>query len=237
MIKTIQNSLFRNSIVLLSSLLAFFVGGFWVEYRLFPISNSVELLRKLQASQGYLPQHDFNNFPDDISGSEYLNIKSESDSVLIKQRLKDFVFSNKSNSRQSVSIGSNCREFDLNFCKSTFNFLVEMSQGFESNVVFYETISEPRGLVIVHGGHGVNPEDLGGRNLIEKVLIQGFDVAAVSMPLNGKNKKSLEIKTKTTGIISIRDHNAFNMLEEKDFSSISYFVEPVSKSLTHNHLL
>ena len=84
-----------------------------------------------------------------------------------------------------------------------------------------------RAMVLVHAGHGADHADFRGDEMVQQLLDAGFGVALFSMPLEGTNRQQLTVATPRSGRIPVTSHQAFELLEEPEFSPLSYFVTPV----------
>ena len=82
-------------------------------------------------------------------------------------------------------------------------------------------------LIIYHNGHGQYLHD--GEKQIRFLLDRGYPVLVFSMPLSGMNSEPvIMLDGKETKLVV---HNQFKILESDEFSTISYFVEPIAVSL------
>ena len=82
-------------------------------------------------------------------------------------------------------------------------------------------------LIIYHNGHGQYLHD--GKKQIRFLLDRGYPVLVFSMPLSGMNSEPvIMLDGKETKLVV---HNQFKILESDEFSTISYFVEPIAVSL------
>ena len=82
-------------------------------------------------------------------------------------------------------------------------------------------------LIIYHNGHGQYLHD--GKKQIRFLLDRGYPVLVFSMPLSGMNSEPvIMLDGKETKLVV---HDQFKILESDEFSTISYFVEPIAVSL------
>jgi len=85
-------------------------------------------------------------------------------------------------------------------------------------------------LIVYHQGHSGG--FINGKETIGKFLNSGYTVAAFSMPLTGMNNQP-DIEIDNVGTIRIVKHDQFSMLEEKNFSTMYYFLNPIHVTLNY----
>ena len=129
----------------------------------------------------------------------------------------------------SVEQGISDKKFDdLKNLKKIDRFTVEMKHGINS-IAYLLHPKEPseNDLIIYHNGHADYLHD--GKKQIRFLLDRGYSVLVFSMPLNGMNNQPVIILDgKETKLVV---HDQFEFLESNEFSTISYFVEPIAVSL------
>ena len=82
-------------------------------------------------------------------------------------------------------------------------------------------------LVIYSEGH--SGDFIHGSETIQNLLSDGFDVLAFSMPLIGMNNQP--VVNSDFGKIKLTTHNHFQFIESETFSTIKYFLHPITISL------
>ena len=98
-----------------------------------------------------------------------------------------------------------------------------MEKDFYSYTYHFIPKQKKNRLLIFHQGHINGLNELGGNDLINKYLDNGFDVIGIAMPsFNGNNGP-------------VFNHNKIMEMENESFNPIKIFLEPVSISL--NYLL
>jgi len=125
--------------------------------------------------------------------------------------------------------------FDKNFdsltnLKKIDRITIEMKHGINSIVyLLHPEERQQDDLLIYHNGHGQYLH--AGENQIRFLVDQGYTVLVFSMPVTGMNSEPvLMLEDKEVKIVS---HDDFSLLESDEFSTISYFVEPISVSLNY----
>ena len=125
--------------------------------------------------------------------------------------------------------------FDKNFdsltnLKKIDRITIEMKHGINSIAyLLHPKERQQDDLIIYHNGHGQYLHE--GKNQIEFFLDRGYTVLVFSMPVTGMNSNPvLMLKDKEVKIVS---HDDFSLLESDEFSTISYFVEPIAVSLNY----
>ena len=117
---------------------------------------------------------------------------------------------------------------DLKNLKKIDRITVEMKHGVNSIAyLLYPQELLHNDLIIYHNGHGDYLH--AGKKQIRFLLDRGYPVLVFSMPLSGMNSEPvIMLDGKETKLVV---HNQFKILESDEFSTISYFVEPIAVSL------
>ena len=105
---------------------------------------------------------------------------------------------------------------------------VEME--YDVNSVSYLFIPEQSNnkLILYHQGHG--GDFLLGKNTIQFFLDRNFTVFAMTMPLVGMNNQPI-VEIDGLGEMKLIYHNQFELLEEKNFNPMKFFVHPIQINL------
>lgn len=108
---------------------------------------------------------------------------------------------------------------------------IRMKHGFESIVYLLHPKDLSRNkLMIFHQGHEHGfTRDL---HFIERFIEKGFTVLALAMPLGGMNSRPV-IDIPSFGNFQMMHHSQFSLLETREFSPLSLFLEPVTVSLNY----
>ena len=107
---------------------------------------------------------------------------------------------------------------------------IEMESGVNSIAYFFKASDSNNKLIIYHQGH--RGDFFEGKQSIEYFLEKNYSVIAFSMPLLGMNSQPI-IDHPQFGKIKIQSHNQFELIENKNFSPIKFFVEPVIVSINY----
>jgi pimeloyl-ACP methyl ester carboxylesterase len=114
--------------------------------------------------------------------------------------------------------------------KGIDEFEIRMSYGVNSVVYHFKPKTAIHKLVLYHHGHG---EDFFvNKQVIQFFLDRGYSVLAFAMPLSGMNSRPL-VTDRNGKLRILAQHNDFEHLDSKEFSSILFFVEPVLESLNY----
>jgi hypothetical protein len=211
-------------------LLAFIAGGAWTKYLIYPIPQISEIVRNAKIRLLISEKYELSQTTNVESPYKFISIANKKTSANKRYILSNYIYRDiKTKNTNAVSIISDCRcgNADVNSYKSVDRYFIKISEGFVSNILLYKTKRRSKGLFIVQGGHGVFPEDLGGADVIERMLNSGFDVGAISLPMSGRNSNILYASTEIAGRVELRDHSGFDVLESNKFSPIVMFVAPI----------
>jgi len=163
-----------------------------------------------------------------------INFKNESDILEKRTELINLIWkSNDLPNEFPSSVESNfddIRYNDLKNLKAIEKINIEMKNSVNSIVYLFLAEQSNQKLFIYHQGHG--GDFYHGKQTIQKLLNSGFSVAAFSMPLHGMNSQP-EIEFENIGKIKFFKHNQFVLLEEDDFSTLSYFFSPINTTLNY----
>lgn len=108
--------------------------------------------------------------------------------------------------------------------------VVTMDYGVDSVAYHFKAKDRNNKLVIYCQGH--KGDFYNGRKTIEKLVNEGYDVAAFSMPLMGKNNQPT-IQMEGYGYIRLSDHNSFFFIETDSFSPIKFFMHPIAATINY----
>ena len=119
---------------------------------------------------------------------------------------------------------------DLTNLEQIDKISITMKHDVDSIVYLFQPKQSINELVLYHQGHSGG--FINGKTTIGKLLDSGYTVAAFSMPLIGMNNQP-NVEIENLGLIKIVKHDQFSMLEEENFSSMYYFLNPVSVTLNY----
>ena len=105
---------------------------------------------------------------------------------------------------------------------------VEMEHGVNSVSYLFIPEQSNNKLILYHQGHG--GDFLLGKNTIQFFLDRNFTVLAMTMPLIGMNNQPI-VEIDGLGEMKLIHHNQFELLEEKNFNPMKFFVHPIQINL------
>jgi hypothetical protein len=108
---------------------------------------------------------------------------------------------------------------------------ITMQHGVNSIVYFFHPEKSNNELILYHQGHSGG--FVNGKETIAYFVQNGYSVAAFSMPLFGMNNQPV-VNSENFGQIKLISHNQFSLLENNDFSPMSYFFTPVISILNYS---
>ena len=194
-----------------------------------------------KTTDSYLPIVTFLNDDESVVKNNYENnttklihIKNQTDAALKRDAIIAFIWKDNgfpaylptqtelSIHDESFSNMENLKQID--------KIIIKMDRGVDSVVYLFHPETSNNRLVIYHQGH--DGGFIEGKKTIEFLLKNNYSVLAFSMPLFGMNNQPLiELENKET--IKLISHNQFFYLDSDEFTSIKYFVEPITVSLNH----
>lgn len=122
------------------------------------------------------------------------------------------------------------RYSDLSNLKQIDKMTVSMDYELNSFAYLFLPIESNNELIIYHQGH--SGDFFNGKDTIQKFLDNGYPVLAFSMPLLGMNNQPI-VDSEYFGKIHLTSHNHFQLIDNSNFSSMKFFVEPVIVSLNY----
>jgi pimeloyl-ACP methyl ester carboxylesterase len=114
---------------------------------------------------------------------------------------------------------------DISSLASVDRLTIHMDLGVTSVVhMLHARANTGKCLILYHEGHGAS--FLARKVLIRRVLDQGCDVAALSLPLTGNDNSRPTIDHARFGRILLNDPDKFELLETERQSTIQFFLTP-----------
>ncbi len=164
-----------------------------------------------------------------------IKIKSEQDIVKKQEMLVDFIWSGAgfpfSKLPDIVENNINDERYsDMKNLKSIDKLTINMDYKINSIAYLFLPERSNDSLVIYHQGH--KGDFFLGKETIQFFLDEGYSVLSLSMPLYGMNNQPV-VNLPDRGKIKLEMHNQFQLLDNSDFSSIKFFVEPIATSLNY----
>lgn len=163
-----------------------------------------------------------------------INIENRNDILEKRQELIEFIWKSKSFPTQNTpTIEENIsdeRYRKLKNLEQIDKYTISMDYGVDSIAYLFLAKEKNGNLVIYHEGHG--GDFIRGYETIDSLLQNNYSVIAFSMPLLGLNNQP-EVEIPHLGRIILKNHNNFQFLDTSDFSSIKFFLHPVTVSLNY----
>ena len=172
-----------------------------------------------------------------ITNSELINLinfKNESDILEKRAELINLIWKSDNLPNEYPNliepIFNDTRYNDLENLNRIEKINIEMKNNVNSIVYLFLAEKSNQKLIIYHQGHG--GDFYLGKQIIQKLLDSGFSVAAFSMPLYGMNNQPV-VELENIGKVKFFKHNQFVLLEEENFSTLSYFFSPINTTLNY----
>ena len=119
---------------------------------------------------------------------------------------------------------------NLKNLESIDKLTIEMEYGVNSIAYLFNPLTSNDKLIIYHQGH--RGDFVEGKQTIAYFLEKNYSVMAFSMPLLGMNSQPI-IEHSQFGTIKIQSHNQFELLDERNYTPIKFFIEPIIVSLNY----
>ncbi len=163
-----------------------------------------------------------------------INIKNEKDIINKRKEIIDYVWKGQGFPKtypDIIKIGvSNGKLSDLDNLKRIDEITINMEYGVNSVIYHFHPIKSNNKLIIYHQGHS-GSFDTYGRDAMQFFLNKGYSVLAFSMVLYGLNNNPI-VET-SFGKIKLLNHDWFTVLDNENFSSLRFFIEPVVIALNY----
>jgi hypothetical protein len=217
-----------KSVILILILCLVFVSGILVaSYEIFPYSELKSIKNELEKTPN-IPSFEANN----VSSLIHINNLSSIDET--RNNLNLFLWNEKNITDDLPDkIEKNFfddRYSDLQNLDSIDKFSINMEDGVNSIAYFFKPTNDNGKLIIYHQGH--RGDFIHGKQTIEYFLEKNYSVMAFSMPLLGMNSQPI-IEHSQFGTIKIQSHNQFELLDERNYTPIKFFIEPIIVSLNY----
>ena len=222
----------RKSLIIIGVLLIFIVG-YSIGNENLPFNDSLKL-----TYQDIFQKNSEKNFENidsifyETDVDSLIRIESEEDIISKRTNLINFIWKNNTIDPETPPfIEKNFydeRYIDLDGLSQINKYKIEMEFGVNSVAYLFLPEKSNNELVIYHQGH--SGDFFNGYETINHLLKNNYSVIAFSLPLLGPNNQPL-VDVPNLGLITLKNHNNFQFLDSENFSSIKYFVHPISVSL------
>jgi len=210
--------------------MVFFIWGLGAGvYHIFPYDVIFEIKNSILSDNK--EKIEFKILTNDLESLIHISNKNDIDTK--RNSLITYIWKENSlPNHQPNSIETNIVDdrYDLSNLKSIDKITIIMKNNVQSISYFFTPENPNNRLIIYHQGHA--GDFILGKETIQYFLDNNYSVLAFSMPLTGLNNQPI-IDDPNFGKIEINLHEEFKFLESDDFSTISYFVEPIVISLNY----
>jgi len=215
------------SIIIVIAIISFSYGIMVGHYNFFPFEQLKEL--KILVSE----ENSDMNKVDRLLGDVRLTIDIEDDGDVKEKReqLRDFIWKNSKSGESDTVLERSIideRYSKLQNLKQIDKISILMEHGINSKSYLFLADESNNELVIYHQGH--DGDFFLGINTIKFLLDNNYNVLAFSMPLHGMNDKPI-VDIPRIGKMELFLHQQLGMLDNENFSSIKFFVEPIFTAL------
>ena len=209
---------------------SFFIGISVGAYKLFPYSILDDVKDDLMFQE--VKNENFENIPIDFQN--LVSIKNDSDISEKKLDLINYIWKSENISFEKPKF--NEQIIDENFLPMANLDRIDaleiiMQHDVNSIVYFFHPEKSNNELILYHQGHSGG--FVNGKETIAYFVKNGYSVAAFSMPLIGMNNQPI-VNSEDFGQIKLISHNQFFLLENDDFSPMSYFFTPINSILNYS---
>ena len=220
----------KSLIFIIFIALSFFAWGFASGvYHIFPYDSIFEIKNSI-----YDKNNDNIEFEIlDVDIESLIHISNQNDIQNKKISLINYIWkSNSLPNHQPKFIDTDIVDdrFDLSNLKSIDKITISMEHDVQSISYLFNPENSNNRLIIYHQGHA--GDFINGKATIQYFIDKNYSVLAFSMPLTGLNNQPI-VDDPNLGKIRIDLHEEFKFLESDNFSTISYFLEPIVVSLNY----
>jgi len=195
-------------------------------YQIFPYENLKFMKEILSPSEKNTEIYQIDN-----NISSLISIQNFKDINTKKENIISFVWKNNGFPDKALDFEKNVtdnRYSDLKELLQIDKIEVDMDYGVDSKAYLFLAKDSNNKVIIYHQGHDGDFEK--GKNTIDFFVKNGYNVLAMSMPLQGMNEKPI-IDIPHIGKIKFFSHDQFRFLDNENFSSMKFFFEPIAISL------
>ena len=219
---------YAKTLILLSIFLLVFLSGIFVStYQIFPFDFLKSIKNELTMNTSKT-SYESNDVISLIHATDTISIDN------LKTDLNLFLWNeqyipNKIPQKIEKSF-KDVRYQNMNNLDSIEKITIDMEFGINSVAYFFKPNESNNKLVIYHQGH--RGDFFEGKETIEYFLEKNYSVVAFSMPLLGLNHQPI-IEHSNFGKIQLISHNQLELLENENFSTIKFFVEPIIVTINY----
>jgi len=195
-------------------------------FQIFPYEN----LKDIKETFSF-PKKEINTFQTENNISSLISIQNIDDVNKKREDIISFIWKSDGFPDRIINFEKNVldsRYADLEELLQIDKIEIDMDYGIDSKAYLFLSKNSNEKVIIYHQGHDGDFEK--GKEIIRFFLKNGFNVLAMSMPLQGMNEQPI-IEIPQIGKIKLFSHEQFRFLDNENFSSMKFFLEPVAVSL------
>lgn len=179
-----------------------------------------------------LPDNAISGYPDvynQTDVSKITSIKTKKDVEDVRNNLIQFIFGKEGlpYGKLPTKITENYQDKryeDIASLQSITKLVVTMDFGLDSKIYHFIPVSGNGRVVLYHQGH--RGDFIQGKEVIGKLLDNGYSVVAFSMPVYGMNIQPI-VNLPKLGLLKITDHDKMKFLQPASGHPVKYFAEPI----------
>mgnify|MGYP006089036487 FL=1 len=229
--KRVNHIIMKINTIIIGIIIGIFILGYSIGSNSIPFDDTVKSYYSKLTAPNYYEQNSDKILPIlyQTNLQSLIHIDNENDITKTRNQIIDYVWKGEgfSKTKMPSKIEQNIQDerYDniINLEKID-KITVTMEYGVESYAYIFVAKQNNGDIVFYHQGHG--GDFVKGKKTIEFFLEKGYSVVAFSMPLLGMNNQPI-VNIENIGMIKIKTHEHFRLLDSENFSSIKFFLEPV----------
>ena len=217
--------------IIIIIIIGIFILGYSIGSNSIPFDDTVKSYYSKLTAPNYYEQNSDEILPilyqTDIQS--LIHIDNENDITKTRNQIIDFVWKeskfSKTKMPSKIELDIQDERYDdiINLEKID-KITITMEYGVESYAYVFLAKQNNKDIVLYHQGH--DGDFVKGKKTIEFFLEKGYSVVAFSMPLHGMNNQPI-VNIENIGVIKMKTHEQFRLLDSDNFSSIKFFLEPI----------
>tara|TARA_Y100001936_G_C16073413_1_gene672334 strand:- start:1378 stop:2508 length:1131 start_codon:yes stop_codon:yes gene_type:complete len=225
----------QKKLIIIAGLVVIFIIGYSFGNEKLPFNESIKLFYKDTFQKN--SERNFESIESifyETDVDSLIKIESSDDILSKKNNLKNFIWKTQEMKYMSEPLVEKKiydeRFVNLDNIQQIDKLTIKMEYDVNSIAYVFFPENPNNELVIYHQGH--SGDFFNGYETINQLLKNNYSVIAFSMPLLGGNNQPT-VQVPNLGVITLKNHNNFQHLDTEDFSSIKFFVHPISISMDY----
>jgi hypothetical protein len=223
--------------IIIIIIIGIFILGYSIGSNSIPFDDTIKSYYSKLTAPNYYEQNSDKILPIlyKTNVQSLIHIENKKDITKIRNQIIDYVWKenefskNKMPSKIEYNIKDERYENIINLEKID-KITITMEYGVESYAYVFVAKQNNEDFILYHQGH--DGDFIKGKKTIEFFLEKGYSVVAFSMPLSGMNNQPI-VDIKNIGVIKIKTHEQFRLLDSNEFSSIKFFLEPILVAINY----